>query len=233
MKRFYSSVDVAQAGDGWQVTLDGRGIKTQGGEPQVVPSHDLALTLAQEWASQPEKIDTGLFRLRDHADYAIDIIRPNRDEAIDKLLSYAETDTLCYRADPDEALHKRQQEAWEPLLGHLESRHGVSFNRISGVIHKPQPPETLRCLREYLAAQDDFTLAALTAMASLAASLSVALLGIDEAINDPEPLWRDANLEEEWQAEMWGRDAEAEAARARRWEAFSAAATFAALARTA
>ncbi|MCZ8170661.1 MAG: hypothetical protein O9272_02870, partial [Brevundimonas sp.] len=44
-------------------------------------------------------------------------------------------------------------------------------------------------------------------------------------------LWIAAELEEEWQAEQWGRDAEAEDRRARRAEAFAAAVRFAALAR--
>jgi chaperone required for assembly of F1-ATPase len=43
-------------------------------------------------------------------------------------------------------------------------------------------------------------------------------------------LWNAASLEEDWQAEMWGRDAEAEARRERRGQAFLAAAGFAAAA---
>jgi chaperone required for assembly of F1-ATPase len=44
-------------------------------------------------------------------------------------------------------------------------------------------------------------------------------------------LWDTAHLEEHWQAELWGKDAEAEARRARRRADFLAAARFAALAR--
>ena len=46
-------------------------------------------------------------------------------------------------------------------------------------------------------------------------------------------LWIAAELEEEWQAEQWGRDAEAEERRTRRAKAFADAARFAALAQTA
>lgn len=226
MKRFYKDVAVVEVAGGWQVTLDGRGIKTQGGKPQVVPTQSLAGVLAAEWAEQGEDIDPARFLFRDHADFAIDVVAADRDAAIAKLLAFAETDTLCYRADPDEAFFVRQQEVWEPLLAHLEDRYVVRFRRVSGVIHKPQPPETLERLRAHLAGLDDFTLSGMTAMASLCASLAVALLANDDEVNDPMLLWRDANLEEEWQAEQWGREEEAEARRALKGDEFSAAQVF-------
>lgn len=229
MKRFYKQVDVAEVEGGWQVMLDGRGIRTQRGRAQVVPSKALAHALAAEWADQGDEIDTSRFLLRDHADFALDMIAPDRDAAIAKLLSFAETDTLCYRADPEEPLYARQQEVWEPLMGQIEDALGVRFQRVSGVMHRPQPAETLTALRRHLEGLDDFTLAGMTVMASLASSLCVAMLANDDAVNDPLLLWRDANLEEEWQAEMWGREEEAEAARARKGEEFSAAQVFVAL----
>lgn len=232
MKRFYKEVTVAEDAGGWKVELDGRAIKTQGGNQQVVPSRTLAHALAQEWADQGEKIDPKVFLFRDMTDFAIDVVRPDRAATIDKLLGYAETDTLCYRADPEDALYQRQQEQWEPLVAHLEETHGIRFQRISGVMHKPQPPETLRSLRAYLGTLDDFTLSGMVSMASLAASLGVALLANDEAINDPMLLWRDANLEEEWQAEQWGREEEAEERRQQRGEDFSAAQVFVMLAQS-
>ena len=232
VKRFYKEVTVAEDAGGWKVELDGRAIKTQGGNPQVVTSKTLAHALAQEWAEQGEKIDAKAFLFRDMADFAIDVVRGDRAATIDKLLGYAETDTLCYRADPEDALYQRQQEQWEPLLAQLEETHGIRFQRISGVMHKPQPPETLAALRAHLETLDDFVLSGMVSMASLAASLGIALLASDEAINDPMLLWRDANLEEEWQADQWGREEEAEERRQQRGEDFSAAQAFVTLARS-
>ncbi len=126
-----------------------------------MPTGVLAEALAAEWRAQGETVDPALFALRDLADYAIDQIRPTREAAIVQLLAYAETDTLCYRADPDEPLHRRQRELWEPLLARFEARHGVRFERVSGVLHRPQPAETMACLRAVLEAHDDFTLAGL------------------------------------------------------------------------
>ena len=215
MKRFYRDVTVDQAGNGFAVLLDGRAIKTAAGLPQTVPSRTLADALASEWDGQGEELDLALFRFRDLADYAIDIISSERSAALDKLLAFIETDTLCYRADPEEALFRRQQEVWEPLLTEMEAREAIRLDRISGVMHRPQPPESLGKIRSTLAALDDFTLAGLHTVTSLAASLVIGMSALQEDA-DPDLLWSAANLEEFWQAALWGQDAEAQARLAQR-----------------
>lgn len=230
MKRFYKEAQAAPMEGGWQVQLDGRGVKTAGGLPQIVPSQVLAAALAAEWAAQEETIVPAGFVLRDMADYAIDVVAPDPAALRGGLLRYAETDTLCYRADPGEALHRRQLERWEPLLAAAETRDGVRFTRISGIIHQSQPPETLERLGDRLERLDPFTLAALNTLTSLACSLVIGLAALEPG-GDAGALWIAAELEEEWQAEQWGRDAEAEERRARRAKAFADAAQFAALVR--
>lgn len=230
MKRFYKQVAVAEDADGFRVTLDGRPIRTAAGKPQVVPTRALADALADEWAGQGDEIDPARFVLRDLADYTIDVVAAERARSIMELLPYAETDTLCYRAEPDEALAARQRAIWEPLLAQVEQRHGVTFVRVAGIMHRPQPDETLDRLRQVLEGLDPFSLAALRNTASLACSLAIGLEAIQPEV-DLVLLWDAANLEEDWQAELWGKDAEAMERRERRFHAFAAAARFAALAR--
>src|SRR3546814_17399327 len=99
------------------------------GGAQIVPTQALAAALAREWEQQGDEIDPARFILRDMADFAIDQVAPDPAEAIATLLRYAETDTLCYRADPEDALYARQQAAWEPPLRAIEGRAGVRFRR--------------------------------------------------------------------------------------------------------
>lgn len=230
MKRFWKDVGVSEAQGGFAVALDGRALKTQGKRAQVVPHRPLAEALAAEWAAQSETIDPTMFVLRDLVDMAIDVIAEDRAGSIAGLLRYAETDTLCYRADPDEPLHARQLELWEPLLLAAEARWDVHFERISGVIHRPQAPATLARLKAVLEAKDMFALSALATLTPLSASLVIGLAALEEGA-DARQLWTAAELEEDWQAELWGRDDEAEARRAKRFAAFSAAIDFARLAR--
>ena len=232
IRRFYTDVTLAQQAGGFQVMLDTRGVKTVGGAPQLLPTRALAEALAAEWRQQGDTIDPASLPLRDMADYAIDIVTRHPEGAAEGLLGYAETDTLCYRADPDEPLHTRQQQVWEPLLSAFEAAHGVTFTRVSGVLHRPQPPATLATLRDRMLTLDPFQLTGLEAMTKLAASLVTGLSALDAAHEDePLALWQAACLEEEWQAELWGRDWEAEERRQRREADFLRAAAFARLAR--
>ena len=232
MKRFYKDVAVRQSDMGWTIQLDDRPIKTQGGQPQIIPSEALAQMMAEEWAGQGEEIDPAAFRYRDMADYALDVIGPNPADVTEKLLGYAETDTLCFRADPEDALFRKQQDVWEPLVANVEAREGIALHRVSGILHRPQTEETRERLSERLSALDPFTLAALEQTTSLSASLCVGLSTLDDDA-DGEALWDAANLEEDWQAELWGRDEEAEERRAKRKGDFLAAIAFAKAARTA
>jgi len=217
MKRFYSEVSVRPEGGGWQVTLDGRGIKTVQGAPQIVSNEGLARALAAEWDAQGDKIDPASFFLRDMVDYAIDIIAPDPAALVDKVATYGDTDTLLYRADPDEPLYARQQEIWEPIVSAFEQRHGLELVRVSGIVHRPQGDAAMAQMRASLHGQCPFVLAALETKTSLAASLVIAL-SASEAQDEAEAraLWQAACLEEEWQADLWGRDDEAEERRARR-----------------
>ncbi|MFB0613478.1 ATP12 family chaperone protein [Aurantiacibacter poecillastricola] len=230
MKRFWKDVAVEPHGDAWQVLLDSRAVKTQGRNPQLLPTRAMADLVAAEFAAQGEEIDLGAFVHRDMADYAIDIVAPDRATHITKLLAYAETDTLCYRADPDEPLFRRQETVWEPIVTACETAHGVKLERASGIVHRPQSETTTAALRRRLEAEDAFTLAALLTLTSLATSLVVGLAMLEGGA-DAEALFAASNLEEDWQAELWGRDHEAQAVRDMKLAEFRKAAEFADAAR--
>jgi chaperone required for assembly of F1-ATPase len=229
MKRFWKEATVREVSGGWQVMLDGRGVKTVAGRPQVVASAALAEALAEEWTMQSEEVDPAAFVLRDMADHALDVVARDRAATIAGLLRYVETDTLCYRGEPGDPVLARQLEVWEPLLAKAEVHYDVHFERISGVVHRPQPAATLARLRAALEAEDSLRLAALVTLTSLAASLVIGLAAL-EPESDAKALWQAAELEEHFAAERWGEDAEAAARRARREAAFIAAHRFAGLA---
>ena len=226
MKRFYRDASARQVEGGWQVYLDDRPLKTQGGAAQVVPTRALADMLASEWAEQGEEIDPTAFRFRDMVDYALDRGASERAAMTDALLRFAETDTLCYRADPEDALFARQDEVWEPLLAAMEAREGIRMTRISGIMHQPQDEAALAALRSRIDGMDVLALAALEQTTSLAASLCIGLAALAPDA-DGEALWDAANLEEDWQADLWGQDWEAQERRDKRKAAFLAAMDFA------
>ena len=227
MKRFYKSVSTQQFDTGWQVTLDGRGLKTAKGTQQRVPCQAIAAGLAAEWEDQGEELDPTRFVLRDMADYAIDVVAPTPDAIADKVRAYGDTDTLLYRANPDEPLFARQQEVWEPIVSGFEQREGIKLTRVSGIIHQAQSEGAMAALRERLSDLEPFALTGVEMMTSLAASL---VIGLSAAVVHSEAeaisLWNAASLEEDWQADLWGRDLEAEERRTKRQSGFLSAYAF-------
>ncbi len=231
MKRFYDAVTIEKSDLGFHIALDGSPIRTQEGRPQAVASRALAEALAGEWRAQGDTIDPAGFSFRDMTDYALDRVPVARDDIVAGVLAFAETDTLCYRADPDEPLWHRQRAAWDPLLDEFEAREGVRLERVSGVLYRPLDVRARALLQARIARLDDFALAALEQLTALAASLCLGLTAL-ETDADGESLWNAANLEEDWQVERWGSDPEAAARRARRRTEFLKALEFARLARS-
>lgn len=232
MKRFWKDATLTRLEDGWQVELDGRAVKTRAGAPQVLPTRALADLLRAEWASAPEEFAADALPMRDLADRAIDTISADREPIIARLLDYADGDTLCYRAQPDEAVARRQTQVWEPIVAGIEQDLGITLSRTHGILHKPQTEASKAAIRQRLESENAFVLAGLDAATSLAASLCVALTGLrDDA--DLHALWAAANLEEDFQAEQWGTDEEALARRTAREVEFARALAFARAARSA
>jgi chaperone required for assembly of F1-ATPase len=192
----------------------------------------LGEALAAEWRHQGEKIDPATLPLRDMADYAIDIAAADPAAIAQGLVAYAETDTLCYRADPDEPLSCAPARGVGALARRVRDR---AWHHAGAGQRRAPPPAAARSAvgaARKLLALDPFALAGVEAMTKLAASLVTALAALDAAQEEePLALWQAVCLEEEWQADLWGRDWEAEERRQRREADFLRACAFARLAR--
>lgn len=227
MKRFWTDVTVADRA----VALDGRPVRTPGRAPLVLATDALADLVADEWRGVGETLDPRAMPLTGLANAAIDRVAPDPARFAADLARYGESDLLCYRADAPDDLVGRQAAAWDPPLDWARRRYDVHFTVAAGVMHRPQPPATIARLRDAVAAQDAWTLAALSPVVTLTGSLVLALALTAGAIT-PDAAWAAATVDEAWQAERWGVDPLAAEAAADRRRAFDAAAAFlAALAR--
>lgn len=229
MRRFYRDVTVAAVPDGYAILLDGRPVRTPQRATLAAPSEALASAISEEWAAQGEEIRIGTMKLTALANAAIDVIGPDPDQARTMLGAYAETDALAYRGD-EPALLARQAAIWNPLLDWAEQRWNVQFNLASGIMHVAQPAATISALRDALAALNAWELAALSPLTTLGGSLVVAIAVVSGSL-DPDLGWAAVTLEEAFQEERWGVDAEALAARQARQAEWAAAARLASLLR--
>ena len=225
MKRFWKAVSVGREGEGWTIKLDGRPVKTPARRSLVVPSERLAEAVAEEWRAVCETIDPREMPLTGLANAAIDRVGPEHRTFAQSLARYSEADLACYRAEGPQELVARQEKLWDPLLAWAQRRFDVDFVTTSGLMHVAQPPATVERLGHAAASLDPFRLAGLSPLVTIGGSL-VAALAVAEGAIMPGPAWDLVSIDERWQLEQWGCDAEAEAALENRRRDFLAAARF-------
>jgi chaperone required for assembly of F1-ATPase len=225
MKHFWKDVSVEPEGEGWGIKLDGRPVKTPARQHLAVPTFNLAEAVADEWRAVGENVDPRAMPLTGLANAAIDRVAPGRHAFAEGLSNYAEADLACYGAEGPDRLIERQEAHWDKLLGWARRRYDVDFVTTSRLIHVAQPPATVERLSHAIAALDAFRLAGLSPLVTIGGSLIAALAVLEKAIT-PEEAWQAVTVDERWQLEQWGADAEAEAALKNRRRDFLAAARF-------
>jgi len=217
VKRFWQAATVIEQEGAFAIALDGKPMRLPGGLALRLTHKVLAEAVAAEWhaaggapGGEMSMDDVPLTRLAGTAQHRIS---PDPAPIAQAIARYAETDVLCYRAPHPEDLSVRQHHAWQPWLDWAAANYGARLVVTHTVMPITQPPEALAALHRATAALDPFQLAALgvlvPAYGSLVLGLAVAAgrLSATEALNV-------AMLDEHFQEQKWGEDADATARRA-------------------
>ncbi|WP_309604616.1 ATP12 family protein [Phenylobacterium sp.] len=207
-RRFYKAVEVVATDAGFAVRLDGRGLRTPRAGDVVLPTRALADQVAEEWAGQGETLALAAMHATRLANTAIDAIPQAREATAQVIADYAASDLVCYFATEPAGLVARQQAYWGPLLGRLETEAGLRFVRGAGIVHQPQPDETLDQVKALALALDDFGLAGLAFGAALFGS-AVLVIALQRGWLAGEDAFALSRVDEVWQEDQWGVDAEA------------------------
>lgn len=228
-RRVYTAVAVEEAGDGWRVRLDGKALKTSATHELVVPSGALAGIVAQEWDAQATEVDLAVMPATRLAFTAADRTPSHRAELAEELARYASSDLLAYFADSPTPLVERQRAEWGPLLDWSADSLGVVLERTAGITHRAQPPESLDRARALAAGEPNFALTGLAFACALFGS-AVLAFAVRHGRLTGEEAHHLARLDEAFQEQQWGEDAEAaQRTEARRKEAVFAERWFEAL----
>lgn len=229
-QRFYKVVTVepGATGAGWQVLLDGRGLKTPGKQIVALPQQELAAAMAAEWQAQTDVINPIIMPLTRLANSAIDGIAGREAEVRADIVKYAGSDALCYRAERPAALVAKQAASWDPVLDWAADALGVRFILASGIMPVAQPEEALAAVEQALVDYDALALAALHVMTTLTGSALLMLAHVGGFLS-VEEAWAAAHVDEDFQIEHWGEDEEAKVRRQGRKREMLAASRFLAL----
>jgi chaperone required for assembly of F1-ATPase len=225
VKRFWKDVAVQEEAGGWGIRLDGRPVRTPARATLAVPTRALAEAIAEEWRDVEEDIDPSAMPMTGTANAAIDRVAPEQQAFADGLARYAEADLACYRSEWPPELVERQEKTWDPLLAWARRRFDVDFATTSGLLHVPQPPATIKRLAHAVAMLNPYQLAALSPLVTIGGSLVAALAVLEKAMS-PQEAWGAVSIDERWQLEQWGSDAEAQLALDNRQRDFMSAARF-------
>ena len=155
----------------------------------------------------------------------MDKVIPQRDVIIETLMVYIDTDTLIYRSNSSQALLEKQQAQWDPVIAWLNNTIGQTWQTTQGVMPIEQSPALHDAMRQLLTAWSDAQLAANCLLAPCCSSVILAA-AVTMHQCDAQKAYALSRLEEEFQAEIWGRDPDAQQRAARIREDALAAGVF-------
>jgi chaperone required for assembly of F1-ATPase len=216
MKRFWDNALAApHAEGGFTVLLDGRPMRLPGGGPLRLPSLPLAEAVAGEWqdagGGKGGEMSMEAVPLTRIIGTAIDRVAPDPQPSIDAIAEYGETDLLCYRGE-DHRLAAVQALEWQPLLDWAAEALDAPLIVTIGIRHVAQPPASLAALKRAVAALPPLELTAIGLVVPLLGSLVLGLALAHGRLDGAEAT-RLARVDESWQQDFWGEDAEALARR--------------------
>lgn len=207
-RRFYRQVDVAPATAGWQIALDGKLLRSPAKAELILPTEQLALALRAEWDAQEDHVKPHTMPLMQLASTTIDRVILNHGKVAAETAGYAGSDLLCYRADMPEELVRRQMEIWQPLLDWGNRRFDTALRATTGIIAIEQSSDSLARFAQVVQALDPWQLTAIASLTGSTGSLILALAVLEQQLTAAEAV-QAAQLDELFQAERWGDDAEA------------------------
>jgi chaperone required for assembly of F1-ATPase len=213
VKRFWEKATVAGSEGRFSILLDGSPVRLPGGAPVTAGARALAEALAAEWNAAGAEFSPEDIPLTRLVGTAEERIAADPAATVAALARYGTTDLLCYRA-AERRLAARQAEAWDPLLTWAALTLDAPLRVTTGVMPIAQDAQALGALTRAIAAHPPLILAALgiaiPALGSAVLGLALAAGRIEAA--EAHAL---ALVDERFQHEFWGLDAEAEARQAR------------------
>lgn len=206
-KRFYDIVSVVEEEDGFAVALDDRVAKTPSGRRLAFADRDIADAVAEEWRAQETDIQPHEMPLSRIAGTAVDRVLADRARVVDQIVAYGSSDLLCYRAESPVELRLRQDAAWQPLLDWAATKLSAPLAVTAGIVAVTQEPTAIEAVRR---AVDDFEDLSLAALSSATAACGSVILSLALAAGeiDAETAFDLSQLDETFQIERWGEDAE-------------------------
>lgn len=209
LKRFYERAEAVAFDGVYAIHLDGRVAKTPKRQPLSTPYEALAVAVAEEWARVDGAIDTNAMPLTKLLSTVIDLGSEERGTWCGLVVNYLQSDLLCYRASEPAVLAARQKAIWGPYLVQWAADFGTALKSVEGLIATPQPEGAVEAASGYLNTLSTEHLLAVKCATEITGS-AVLAISLGKGTAEAEAIFSASRLDEQFQQERWGVDAEAQ-----------------------
>ncbi|HEY8963701.1 MAG TPA: ATP12 family protein [Alphaproteobacteria bacterium] len=184
MKRFYKDVATGPALDGGlSVLLDNRPVRTPGKSLLTAPTESMAQVIADEWRAQGDLIVPQTMPITTLLTTCIDRTIPERQPLTETVLSYLNSDLLCYRVPDDETgLHQEQNRLWSPWLTWFAGRFGHRLDTTTLLAAFSQADDAHRDISAYISSLGGHQFNVLQVATALTGSIVLALALTEQSI---------------------------------------------------
>ncbi len=208
IKRIYKDVASRPLGDGYSVMLDGRQARTPGGGALAAPTNGLAAAVAAEWDAQGDFVERQTMPLTALLSAAIDAGAAGAAEWRAEILNYLGSDLLSYRAEAPAALVERQQQVWDPYIDWLGGEFGATLAVTQGVTAISQSDEAITQVVHALEGPGPLELFGIYTATKISGS-AVLAIALWKGAWPVGEIFTASRLDEHFQEQTWGADAEA------------------------
>ena len=140
--------------------------------------------------------------------FSFDLNKKQKKNIIENIISFLNTDLVCYRAEKNSELDKTQTRLWNPLITFVEKKYKFIFKVTNSIIPVKQKEANKGKLLSILKKLNKHELTSFYFITNFSNSNIIALNFLANNINSKNA-WKVISLEEAYNLEKWGQDKEA------------------------
>ncbi|MFV0322397.1 MAG: ATP12 family protein [Alphaproteobacteria bacterium] len=212
-KKFWSHVEVKQNEYGYSIFLDGRVLKTPLKKSVSLPNLALAEAVAAEWQAQQGHIKPRTMPLSRLAMTVIDQLQDDpkmQSQWITEASQYLETDLLLFPSPSPQELYMKEQQQWLPLIEWSGAILHHQFHVHEGLSVSTYNQKAVERLKQHIQNYNLWKQAAYVTFVQICGSAIVAL-AVAEGKIDGDNAQKAVLVQEYYQRDQWGSDAELDA----------------------
>ena len=168
----------------------------------------IAQEIKKEWNQDTSVLDTDAMIFYGIISTSIDKIINNRMSYINDILSFIDTDLICYRAEEPNDLVQWQNKNWDPILLKVEKYINNKVDIFKGIMPSKQKKEIKFKITTFLTKFSDLEIIVLHRITNITGSVFLSLCILNNELIK-EKAFELSHLDELWQAENWGFEEEA------------------------